>query len=44
MLATALTFGLRLSAAALVVIAASCVLDMLVRRVRRVWRKRRNQP
>jgi hypothetical protein len=41
MLADILTFGLRLSGAALVVIAASAVLDVLVRRARRALRKRR---
>lgn len=44
MLATLLTFGLRLSAGALVMIAVSCVGDMLIRRARRALRNRRSRP
>lgn len=40
MLSALLTFGLRLSAGALVMIAVSCAGDILIRRARRALRKR----
>lgn len=44
MLSAILTFGLRLSAGALVMIAVSCVGDILIRRARRARRNRRSRP